>query len=261
MISIVVPYRNAAPWIRRCCESLHWIADDGFEFLMVDDNTFLRNEDEKIVAEYAVIDDRFRMLVNEREPGVSGARNTGIYRSEGKYVTFLDADDELTERADWAYHTTIQVGANIHQMNHFRSYAIGSRTERYINNEGWYDVEHLPEAWFGVWNKIFLREFLVDNDIWFQEGLQYGEDGLFVFDCLAHDNRIHHASKIVKAVTKHFDNKNSLSHVKTGADLIYQVDAYKDWMLRQTDPKMRFAMCKELSRLWGSRRFERAFGE
>ena len=254
MISIIVPYRNAAPWIRRCCESLHHIADEGFEFLMVDDNHELQDtEDSKIVVEYAKIDDRFRLFYNSLTPGVSGARNCGINRAEGEWITFLDADDELTENADWAYHKTVKVDANIHQMNHFRAYSYNARATRYDNREGWYDIQHLPEAWYGVWNKVFRKSFLDENDIRFKEGLQYGEDGLFVLYCLAADNRIHMGERTTRAIIKHFDNKGSLSKVKTLEDVLEQIDEYKRFMLAQDDPKVRKAVCSEIALLWAKR--------
>ena len=88
MISIIVPFKNAAPWIKRCADSL--MAQDGsFEVIFVNDGSEDGSDD--IVAEYA--GDKFFLVDNEDMRGVSGARNTGLKYAQGDWITFLDADD------------------------------------------------------------------------------------------------------------------------------------------------------------------------
>ena len=252
MISIVVPYRNAADYLDRCCQSLMQLPD-GYEFVMVDDN-HEGQDDRKIVWKYLARDLRFKMYYNDRVPGVSGARNTGIMCSHGEWITFLDADDELLPGADNAFRRALKAEANIHQINHKRYYSSKDRTKiKYRNIGGWYDIEHLPAAWFGVWNKLFRSEFLRENSIRFVEGLQYGEDGLFVLECLAADNRIHHADVDVYAVQHNFYNRESLSHVKTPEDVIAQIHEYEAFLLRQDDNRFKRAVCDEIGLLWSVR--------
>lgn len=261
MISIIVPYKNAGEWIRRCLESLHKLDDDRFEFVLVDDNDTRRSIDLEIVAEYVQKDERFLSLTNLRTPGVSGARNTGIDYASGDWITFLDADDELLEDANRAYFATLLADANIHQMNHKRYYAqINRLATRYTNVGGWYDIKNRPTRWEFVWNKIYRREFLEDNIIRFDERLAYGEDELFNLECLAVDNRIHHANIGVSAVIHHFENKNRLSKIKTAEDLLDHIRAIEDFILEQHDPTVRGAVCGIISDHWKSETFMRLLG-
>lgn len=262
MISIIVPYKNAGEWIRRCLESLHRMDDDRFEFLFIEDNEEKRRSlDFEIVEEYARKDDRFISLANIRNPGVSGARNTGLYYADGEWITFLDADDELLEDANRAYFATLLADANIHQMNHKRYYAETNRLViRYTNAGGWYDIENRPTRWEFVWNKIYRRQFLEDNNIRFDESLTYGEDELFNLECLAVDNRIHHANIGVSAVIHHFENKNRLSRIKTAEDLLDHIRAIEDFILEQHDPTVRGAVCGIISDHWKSKTFMRLLG-
>lgn len=251
MISVVVPYRDSADYLDRCCQSLMQLPD-GYEFVMVDDNhdpeTIVR--DESVVIKYAEFDERFKVYTNKLTPGVSGARNTGIDYALGDWITFLDADDELLPGADKAFRRALKAEANVHQINHKRYYPSKDRTKiKYRNLGGWYDIEHLPEAWYGVWNKLFRAEFLQENDIRFKEGLQYGEDGLFVLECLAADNRIHHADVDLFAV-QHNLHPESLSHQKTPGDVIQQIHEYEAFLLRQDDNRFRRAVCEEIGLLW-----------
>lgn len=258
MISIVVPYRNAAEYLDRCCESLAKLGGD-YEFVFVDDNHDPESitRDKAVIVKYADFDKRFHLYINNRTPGVSGARNTGIDYALGEWITFLDADDEILPVAERAFRAALKADANVHQINHKRYYPDKNRLAvKYRNLGGWYDIENLPAAWYGVWNKLFRAEFLWTNYIRFQEGLQYGEDGLFVLYCLAADNRIHHADVDLFAVQHNFYNKASLSKKKTPADVIDQIHAYERFLLGQTDNRIRRAVCEEIGLLWSVRMTE-----
>ena len=261
MLSIITPYKNAAPWIRRCCESLHNIDDDRFEFVLVDDNHAMRSIDFEIVAEYSQKDERFLSLTNLRTPGVSGARNTGLDYASGDWITFLDADDELTDNAGRSYLATLRADANIHQLNHKRYYEKTKRlVTKYANVGGWYVINNRPNRWEFTWNKIYRREFLNDNGIRFAENLSYGEDELFNLRCLAADNRIHHADVSLTAVIHHFENKQSLSKVKTAGDLLDHIRSLEDFIIDQDDPTIRGAVCDIISEHWKSKSFKKLLG-
>lgn len=252
-ISVIVPFWNSEKWLGRCCESL--ISQEGdFDFILVDDKS--TDNSREIAYEYCMRDPRFILMTNHRTKGVSGARNTGLEYAvkEKGWITFLDADDEMLSGAYRGFVGTIKEDerANIHQFNHMRYYAeIDKLTRKYVNIGGVYHVGHLPQCWFGVWNKLYSSEFL--QDIRFDETIQYGEDGLFILECLVRDDYIHHAKSGLSIVKHRFDNKQSLSHIKTERDILKQIHAYEEFWERQDDPKVKIATCKEISLLWGVR--------
>lgn len=259
-VSVIVPYWNASNWIGRCCDSLTKQEGD-FEFLMVNDNSTDRSAE--IVSEYKQIDDRFKMLRNGlHNKGVSGARNTGIEQAGGEWITFLDADDEMLDNAYYCFVDAVELDkrANIHQFNHKRYYtSIDKLTMKFTNNEGTYTSKKLPNAWYGVWNKLFRSEFL--KGILFDESLQYGEDGLFVLECLAKDNYIHHAHLNTATVKHRFDNKQSLSHIKKESDLYRYIDALEQFIRNHEEPAMKQVGCKVLSDCWGSPTYLKIIGK
>ena len=257
MISVIVPYKNAKRYIGRC---LHSLADqDGdFEFIIVNDGS--QDSGPDIAAAYAKKDARFVLMDNERGPGVSGARNTGLDHSAGEYITFLDSDDEFLPNAYKTLTSVLKRNANVYQFNHMRWIARKNReVHKYQNKRGLYTSANLPGAWFGVWNKLFRAEFI--QDIRFDERTQYGEDGLFILECLARDDRILHADFKQRVCKHNLENAESLSHIKTGDDLLKQAHLYEEFMLRQTNPQLRLAVCNELSILWAHKRMRDAFGE
>ena len=260
MISVIVPYKNAEPWIARCVQSLVRQKSDA-QFILVDDHSIDRSHE--IVEEIAGGDLRFffAAIMPPELTGVSAARNYGMHISSGDWITFLDADDAMLPNGIETYEEIIRTApeANIHQLNHMRYYAsIDKLTMKYMNEEGAYTSKDLPKMWFGVWNKLFRRSLLREVD--FDESLQYGEDGLFILECLAKDDRIHHARKSVAAVTHYFDNPNSLSHSKTIADLYWYVSSLESFILRQNNPDLRRAVCRILSECWGSDTYQDIIG-
>lgn len=253
-IDVIVPFWNSEAWLGRCCESLT-TQDGDFEFILVDDQS--TDNGREIAYEYCMKDQRFMLMTNHRTKGVSGARNTGIdyaVNDEAEWITFLDADDELLPNAYDTYCKVIKQDsrANIHQLNHLRYYtARNLLVNKYYNSAGVYCIGKLPQMWFGTWNKLFKREFL--TDVRFNENLQYGEDGMFALECLIKDNYLHHGDKNEVAVKHRFDNKQSLSHVKTADDIYKQLQEYEALFYKQTDKVVRIELAQEIAKLWSIR--------
>lgn len=257
MISVIVPYKNAERWLGRCCDSLESQLGD-FEFVFVSDNC-TDNSDE-IVNKYVDKDKRFRFIWNIYQAGVSGARNTGLDVARGDWITFLDADDELLPNAYEIFIKATKTRANVCQFNHIRYKAKKDNAKvSGVNPRGMYTSVRLPAYWFGVWNKLYNSELV--KDIRFDERTQYGEDGLFVLECLSKDDRIYCAGYKAITVRHNVENMESLSHVKTRDDLLNQIHIYEEFMLRQTNPSLRVAVCKEIGNLWKHKRMADAFGK
>lgn len=262
MISVIVPYKNSEPWLGRCIESLKGQGGD-MEFILVNDHS--ADHGKALAKTLTKGDKRFRLYENARAEGVSGARNTGLDKAKGEWITFLDADDEMAPGASAVFDrmTRLDPTINIMQANHLRFYSRTGETKlRYTNNKGMYNLENLPKCWCMVWNKLVRRSFLEENKIRFVEGLQYGEDEIFNLDMLAKDNRIIHTMTNTVTIVRHFDNKESLSHTKPGQleGLLAQAQALQDYILRTKEPAARIAACKVLSEHWGSGTYIGTFG-
>ena len=260
MISVIVPMWNSAYWLGRCIDSLTAQKGD-MEFILVDDRS---NDRSKYYAlTRADYDDRIKVLGNEHRDGVSGARNTGLDHARGEWVTFLDSDDAMLHDAFEVYERMQRLDptANIIQANHLRHYAKTGRTVmKYSNDRGVYDLRRLPQCWCMVWNKLIRRSFIENNNIRFVEGLQYGEDEIFNLELLARDNRIFHTKRNTATITRHFDNKQSLSRIKDKRGLIAQAHALESFIMRTDSIEARMAACKLLSEHWSSPTYIKAFG-
>ncbi|MEZ4714379.1 MAG: glycosyltransferase [Caldilineaceae bacterium] len=92
--SIIVPAYNQAKYLGATIESVLIQEYDSFELLVVDDGS----TDKTTRIAQSFVDHRLRCLY-QRNAGLSAARNTGIARSTGRYLIFLDSDDFLEPSA------------------------------------------------------------------------------------------------------------------------------------------------------------------
>lgn len=246
MISIIVPYKNAEPWLSRCCDSLTR-QDGDLEFVLVNDNS--KDKSERIVAEYASRDKRFVMLDNQHKGGVSGARNTGLDNARGEWLTFLDADDVMVDNVWKIFDSAIRSGkgAVLYQFNHYRYYAKKNKTVlKYTNTPGRYSLGRAPILWCFVWNKL-IRADLVE-DIRFIEGMKFGEDEMFCLECLAKSESV--ICNGNATTVHHFENEKSLSKTKTRNDIIKFAHALEHFIQMAEDPDAKRLACLRLSEHW-----------
>ena len=90
LISIVVPVYNVEKYLRECVDSILAQTYPEFELLLIDDGA--TDSSGRICDEYAERDSRIRVFHKENG-GLSDARNYGMDRIKGEYITFIDSDD------------------------------------------------------------------------------------------------------------------------------------------------------------------------
>ena len=111
LISIIVPIYNVENYLRMCLDSIQNQTYQNFECLLINDGSPDNSPD--ICREYVAKDARFHYFEKENG-GLSSARNFGIERSTGAYLTFVDSDDWLEHDAlDRLYGALRKEGADI----------------------------------------------------------------------------------------------------------------------------------------------------
>ena len=111
LISIIVPIYNVENYLRMCLDSIQNQTYQNFECLLINDVSPDNSPD--ICREYVAKDARFHYFEKENG-GLSSARNFGIERSTGAYLTFVDSDDWLEHDAlDRLYGALRKEGADI----------------------------------------------------------------------------------------------------------------------------------------------------
>ena len=212
-ISVIIPVYNKAPFLKRCLDTCVFQPRDN-EFIIVDDGS--TDGSGEICDEYKKYPN-FRIFHKENG-GVSSARNFGIEKARGKYITFLDADDEYPRGA-----LTIMYKFRdglITSFNHKRQYGDSlPRLRKYLST-GTYSVYNRQTCWWGVWNKLYETDFIKKNKIRFDEQVNYGEDELFNLECMLIQPTYKHFSYVT--LLRHFDDKQSLVHSLTSKGVLEQ---------------------------------------
>jgi glycosyltransferase involved in cell wall biosynthesis len=250
-LSIIIPVYNEAPFLRRCLDSVSNAPDD-VEIIVIDDAS--TDGSTEICAEYAkrFDDTRFHFVFFMLNRGVSYARNYGLSVAEGKYVTFLDSDDEMRVGGipSMLYHVD-KTDKPVIQFNHSRYYQrTGTIVTKYVNKKGEYDYNLLPQLWCMVWNKIYLREFIVKNMIMFKDRLPFGEDELFNLRCLKCHPTIYCVDEIT--VIKHFENQQSICHTLNKDKILGQAEALTRLLREDCSDEFADLVRRVLAEHWAS---------
>lgn len=92
--SVILPTHNRVHLLARAIRSVLAQSHHSFELIIIDDAS---NEATRDVVE-SFVDDRIAYIRLEKNSGVSAARNEGIRQARGRYISFLDDDDEYLPR-------------------------------------------------------------------------------------------------------------------------------------------------------------------
>lgn len=225
-VSIIVPVYNAEAYMERCIQSLLKQTLQNIEIILVDDGSTDRSC--CLCDEYARRDERV-LVIHQKNRGASSARNTGIRNAKGKYIGFVDADDFVeSDMYKKMYEQAVVSKAEIVFCN---LYTNNDKMKAYIR-DGIYEGDKLTEEIYprlisvidekrygkvlrgAVWCRIFEREFLLKNDIFFNENLIYNEDGLFCIQSTLKCQRylylgqeyLYHHMQVEGSITKRYIN-------------------------------------------------------
>lgn len=95
LISVIVPVYNVEKYLEQCVDSIINQTYTNLEIILVDDGSI--DNSPQICDDYASIDSRIRVY-HKKNGGLSDARNIGISKTNGKYITFIDSDDFVDSR-------------------------------------------------------------------------------------------------------------------------------------------------------------------
>lgn len=90
MISVIVPVYNSEKFLEKSLKSLSEQAIDSIEFICVNDGSTDSSLD--ILNDFAEMDHRFK-IIDQKNRGVSAARNAALDIASGEYIMFMDSDD------------------------------------------------------------------------------------------------------------------------------------------------------------------------
>lgn len=237
LVSVIIPVYNRKDCIERCVGSVIKQSSAGrFQIILVDDgSTDGASEVCDMLAEkYSEVS-----AFHQQNAGVSAARNFGIGKAQGKWISFIDCDDYVLD----GFYDELLMGEDADLLCCDFFFEEGGITpiSEYIE-EGTYYKKDFPTVLYPVMikeavfysacNKIFKSKIIRNNDIQFVVGKKYAEDMTFVYDYVKH---IESFKYINKKLYYYYFSPDSTSFIVSKAfetyksSFVYKVDYFKDF--------------------------------
>jgi glycosyltransferase involved in cell wall biosynthesis len=183
-LSIIIPTYNNAKYLRRCFDSL--LIQKNFtqlQIIVVNDGS--TDESAKIINEYCAHYSNNFSALHLHNQGVSAARNAGLALVNSEYLTFLDADDWVSDSL-YSISLAQMIAGNYDvlcydfiehwpdKLIHIKADTRYTRSKYYLSNV--------------VWNKIYRSDFWRQNKFIFPMDVRFEDVWLLVEVCTKTDN-------------------------------------------------------------------------
>lgn len=185
LISIIIPVFNAEKTLSKCLDSVQNQTYRELEIILVNDGS--TDQSGLICDEYSRRDNRF-VVIHKKNGGVSSARNMGLEIANGKYIGFVDPDDwiELTMFEN-LFNLLSNYQADMSICGYFKEKNDGtqlnnimkSKIIRYNQNEALNAILDSNGFKGYLCNKLFSKDLIRRNNIYFNEEIHFCEDLLF----------------------------------------------------------------------------------
>lgn len=188
LVSIIIPIYNVSSYIVRCLQSV--ITQEGtadLEILLVDDcgtDNSIELAERFLKGCNGV---NYKILHHAQNRGLSAARNTGLKAAKGEYVYFLDSDDALSDGAMARLLEPLKKRQyDLVIGDYVTDPCLGTESMLLLSEGEVVRNEKVLQAyaqglWYVMaWNKLCRRDFLIDNQLYFEEGLLH-EDVIWTF--------------------------------------------------------------------------------
>ncbi len=189
-VSFIIPAHNAAGFIVRSVQTIIDLFRDAvpYEIVVVENGS----EDSTLQLASELADAHSEVRLLHSETGASRARNAGIRHASGDWICFVDADDAFEPDIIKAipflekYVPDILVsGFRKGKRDVYCRYKVRNRPvpdEDLESAKAW--MISAPTRWMASWAKFFNRDYLISNDLIFDESLTRSEDSEFLIRTL-----------------------------------------------------------------------------
>ncbi len=210
LVSIIVPVYNTNVMYLDCClNSLLQQDYKNFEIIIVNDGS----TDIETINYLSNIHNDYTKIVNTPGVGSGIARNYGLSIANGKYISFVDSDDYISKNFISSLMNIIiesDLDIAISSFNQqfedktiFKSKYHKKWLKKLVSKKDFLKYAICRAGSIGyVWNKIFKKDFLINNNIKFIN-TKYAEDTMFLLNCLEYNPKIGFTNQTTYFYRKH----------------------------------------------------------
>lgn len=179
-VSIIVPVYNGEEYFTDCIQSILVQSFTDIEVIVINDGS--TDSSLSLIKRYAQNDSRI-VVINQKNKGVSAARNAGLSKAKGDYIMFVDADDYF------AKNNAIELLMNFADVNgnpdvvQFRR--VKDTRKQFLS----VNTRNLDSRILGrmianemintLWDKLYKKSIIQANSCEFPIGIRMAEDLLF----------------------------------------------------------------------------------
>ncbi len=236
-VSIIVPIYNVSKYLDTCIESIIKQTYTNLEIILVNDGSTDNSDD--ICKKWEQVDKRI-IYINQKNSGVSVARNNGLTRATGEYVSFVDGDDYLEPNMIEKLHNfIIKNKVKVAMCGYYFISSQEKKEIKYFNKDRIFDTnsnkkELLEQIiqFLGVpWGKLYSKDFLINNNIQFKVGLKRMQDTIFTLEAFELCDKIAYLNEPLydyRYLQNSVCNKYSPDFSKTAKNILKYFKEYLD---------------------------------
>ena len=210
VISVIVPVYQVDTYLDRCIESLLCQTYHNLEIILVDDGSC--DKCARICDDWTKKDYCIR-VIHKKNGGLSDARNAGMPFATGKYISFIDSDDTVTQDYfEVMLHTLLAEKSDItecsvvkfYEDNHFDAFQDDLSVTSYSAVDGLSGLINEQPFHQHVWNKLYKAELVLDVPFPFGK---LNEDEFWTYQIFGRAKQV---TKINKTMYHYFQRGNSI---------------------------------------------------
>lgn len=241
-VSILVPIFNSSLFLEQCLDSVVHQTLREIEIICINDGS--TDTSLQIIQAYSQKDYRIK-IIDKENTGYGHSMNLGLRQARGKYIGIVESDDF----AESTMFERLYELAETHQVE-----LVKSNTFFYDekNGDSFFEMFEecpygqvispleVPKMFYGttfVWTTLYSRDFLLRNDIWFNEtpGASY-QDVAFTLKTLSCAKRVY----LVKDAFLHYRIDNASSSVNSKEKVYCDCDEFEElWRFLDLRPELK----------------------
>jgi len=231
LITVGIPVFNVEKYVEKALLSALNQTYDNIEYILVDD----RGTDNSITIVHNILSNHSRgknvkIIEHPKNIGLGATRNTALSAAKGKYIFFMDSDDEISSDCIKKLYMKMQTEAVDFVIGSYKRVLRTGETLANCINDNLCIRGHLEVAWqffekrnksmpVFTWNKLYKTSFLRDNQIYCMPS-HLNEDNLFSFQLFLNASS---CSFIPDITYYYYDTPNSILNQSQGKNTSFRI--------------------------------------
>ena len=176
-LSIIVPVYNSSKYLEKCLASICIQLCNIHELIIINDNS--SDNSGTILSRFSNTHRNIKLITNKNNIGPGASRNTGLNIAKGKYITFIDSDDYISENYFSSLINNIEDKKAEIVFSDYKLTGKNSdtnQTSTFMKNNDISWEKMVASAWSAPWGKLYRSEFIYKNKLHFNSQSIIGED-------------------------------------------------------------------------------------